>query len=334
MKKKMSSALLNFVSTNNKSPHDEEAIMRSRLRTGSNNATAKELGIPRRSVDRAVKRVMERALDEGVPITVPNPKILFIDIETAPMLTYLWRLWVQGGVNHVMQEHSVYIISWAAKWLGEDEVMSNALCYAEDYHPGMELDRGMLQGIWELLDEADFVVGHNGDKFDIKHLNTQFLLAGFHPPSPYRQIDTLKMVKRMFSFDSNRLDYLLRKLFGRTKEDVGGFETWRQCVLGNMEAWERMLHYNRQDVVDLEEVYLTIRAWDKSHPSVATGEGRNGEPCCTVCGSENVHDTGRTQQTNVSRFQVYRCGDCGTTVRGRSTLINPQERSKLLVKAK
>lgn len=331
---KLSSTLLNYVSTTTNSPYDEREIIESRLATGSNNATAKELGIPRRSVDRAVKRVIKRAEESGVSVTVPNPKILCLDIETAPMLTYLWRLWIQGGVNHVMQESSTYILSWAAKWVGDSEVMSDALCYSPDYVPGMESDTYMLQGIWDLLDEADFVVAHNGDKFDIKHLNTQFLLAGFNPPAPYRQIDTLKMVKRTFAFDSNRLDYLLRKLFGRTKADSGGFETWRECILGNMDAWETLIRYNREDVEDLEDVYLTIRAWDKSHPSVATGEGRSGQPCCTVCGSENLRPTNRTAKSNVSRFPVLRCGDCGATVRTRTSDITPEERKGLLMKAR
>lgn len=114
MMKRLSKNLLNFVSTSK-----ERAIIEARLVTESNHQAAKLVGIPRRTVDRAVNRVINRAEEEGVGSSfVPESKILILDIETAPMLSYLWNLWPKGGINHQMVERPTYILSWAAKWLG------------------------------------------------------------------------------------------------------------------------------------------------------------------------------------------------------------------------
>lgn len=329
MMKKLSRYLLNFVSTTK-----EAEIIEARLQEGSNNRAAQRLGIPRRTVDRAVNRVMKRAEEAGVSADIESAKILAIDIETAPLLSYLWSLWPNGGVNPQMVEAPSYVLSWAAKWIGGDEVFVDALCFDEDYEPGIEDDLRMLTGIWHLLDEADFVVGHNGDRFDIKRLNTRFLLAGLNPPSPYRQIDTLKMVKRCFAFDSNKLDYLLRQICGRAKGESGGFETWRRVMAGDMDAWDQLVRYNMQDVVDLEEVYLAIRSWDKSHPNVATAGAERLLPVCTTCGSENLIPTLKTSGTNASKFPLYQCGDCGTHVRGRKSVLTKEAKAALMMRAR
>jgi len=107
--KKYTKKLLNYTSTNR-----EKKIVKSRLQCGSNTKTGDALGIPRRTIDRVINKVVERAqldgADEG-----GQPKILLIDIETAPMMTYLWSLW-QNGVQPAAIETTSYILSWSAKW--------------------------------------------------------------------------------------------------------------------------------------------------------------------------------------------------------------------------
>jgi len=269
--------------------------------------------------------VIERALEAGETSTVETPRILIVDIETAPMLAYLWNFW-QKGVPHGAQESETYMLSWAAKWVGNDEVFA-------EYTTKGTTDIRLLEGLWLLLDEADFVVAHNGDKFDIKRINTQFLLAGMRPPSPYKQIDTLKMVKRCFAFDSNRLDYIVGLLYGEGKEKVD-FEMWRKCMQGDERAFAELISYNKKDVVLLERLYLDIRAWDKSHPSAATHGSVSHLPVCTTCGSEDVYETDHTISTGVSKFRVWECGECGTQMRSRKNLISPEKRDRLLVRAK
>lgn len=322
----LSNILLNYASTNK-----ELRVIMARLASDSNNKASELVDIPRRTVDRIVARVAQRAQLAGEEIGVGQPKILILDIETAPMLSYIWSLW-KPAFGTAMLEHTTYILSWAAKWHDSDEVFADAICYNEDYAAGDEDDKRMLQNIWNLLDEADFIVAHNGDKFDIKKLNTRFLLNGMTPPSPYKQIDTLKIVKRVFGFDSNRLDHLLKEMYDEGKDDAGGFDTWRGCMAGDMESWEKLISYNKADVTKLERLYMDIRGWDKQHPSAATHGGGTGKTVCTVCGSEDVKPTGKTVSTGVSVFPLFTCQGCGAHMRGRSSLLSPRQKQAVLVK--
>lgn len=325
---KISRSLLTYVDT-----EKEHRIIEARIVTTSNNEASKLIGIPRRTVDRAVNRVIERAMLEGFDASASQPKVLIMDIETAPMLAYLWSLW-QHGVSLNAMEHTSYVLCWAAKWLGDDEVMSDALCFDDDYEAGYEDDHRMIEGIWDLLDEADFVVAHNGDKFDIKRLNTRFVLAGMPRPNPYKSIDTLKIVKRCFAFDSNKLEHLLQEFFGYGKDDVGGMETWIACLKGDPYAWEKMISYNESDVTKLEELYLKIRHWDHLHPSAATNSQLRDVPVCTVCASTDIVATGHTVSTGVSVFNTHRCNDCGNVMRERSSIVSKSVKQSLLVGVK
>ena len=48
-------------------------------------------------------------------------KILLLDIESSPNTAHVWGLWQQNvSINQLME--SSYVLCYAAKWLGEDEV--------------------------------------------------------------------------------------------------------------------------------------------------------------------------------------------------------------------
>jgi hypothetical protein len=309
--------------------------MTARITEGSNNKASDAIGdlATRRTVDRTVQRVMTRAVAEGYETPDDDPRILVIDIETAPIVGYLWSLW-QNNVALNQVESQSYILSWAAKWVGDDEVFNDCLYYQPMYEPGMENDYYMLEGIWNKLDEADFVVAHNGNKFDIKRLNTQFLLKEMPPPSPYKSIDTLQIAKRRFAFDSNKLDNLLNKVCGYGKTDAGGMETWIGCLKGDPASWEKLMSYNIDDVTMLEELYLKIRGWDSMHPSASLHNGTRGVPTCNVCKSENVEVTGKTYSTRVSVFPLWRCNDCGNNMRSRQSILTKDDRDVLLIPVK
>ena len=51
-----------------------------------------------------------------------KPKVLFIDIETAPALAHIYQLGDQH-VSHSQLERDCFILSWAAKWQGSDKLM-------------------------------------------------------------------------------------------------------------------------------------------------------------------------------------------------------------------
>lgn len=325
---KVSKGTANFAST-----EKEVRVLNARVLTESNNQAAKLLDMPRRTVDRIVNKVIDRAAEHGHDDSPSRPNVLILDIETAPLVAYLWSMW-QHGTSLPAIENQTYVLSWAAKWLDEDEVMVDALCYDDDYVAGYEDDRRMIEGIWKLIDIADIVVAHNGDKFDIKRLNTRFVLNGLPRPTPYKSVDTLKIVKRNFAFDSNKLENLLQQFFGYGKDDAGGMETWIGCLKGDKDAWDTMVRYNKSDVTKLEELYLKIRNWDHLHPSVATNAPLRSVPVCTACGSTDVGPTGTTYKTGVSVFPVHRCNDCGNLMRERASIVSKSQKQALLVNVK
>jgi DNA polymerase elongation subunit (family B) len=186
----------------------------------------------------------------------------------------------------------------------------------------------MLRHIHALLEEADAVVHYNGEKFDIPTLNKEFVLSKMTPPSTYRQIDLYKTVRSQFRFTSNKLDYVAQRLGLGGKTQHKGMELWTECMAFKDAAWNTMRTYNKQDVVLTEKLYNRLLPWIKNHPNVALYTDGT-KAVCTTCGSINLNKRG-FQTTNASRFQRYRCMDCGKWMRGR---LNMHDKEHLLLTA-
>ena len=180
---------------------------------------------------------------------------------------------------------------------------------------------------------ATFIGGgypmHNCRKFDIKWLNTEFILNGFKPPMPYQTIDTLVESRKHFKFPSNQLTYL-GKMLVRKQKLATNFDLWKRCKAGKQEALDYMLKYNKEDVLLLEDVYVEMRPWIKSHPNMALYTEGDGSTC-GHCTSPNLLWEDKYYTTMVSRFAAYRCKDCGAPNRCRTTSLSKERREKLLV---
>lgn len=203
-------------------------------------------------------------------------KCLIFDIETSPIQAYVWGLRDQNiSLNQIVEDWKV--LAWGAKWLGESKI------HYEDVRK--QTEKQILQGIWELLDEADIVITQNGQSFDSRRLNARFIQHGMCPPSPYKHIDTYLLIKRVADFTSNKLEYLTAKLCTKYKKlDHGkfpGMSLWNECLKGNRKAWDEMKVYNIHDVLSTEELYTKIRAWGPINMPKVYGN----EASCTVCGS-------------------------------------------------
>src|SRR6516164_8969462 len=121
-----------------------------------------------------------------------DAKILFLDIETAPSLGWVWGKWEQNVIDF---KRDWYVLSFAYKWAGDKKVTAKGLNDYKGYQKDRENDKALLADIWELLDETDIVVAHNGDKFDLPKINTRLLQHKNVPPSPYKTVDTLKIAR-------------------------------------------------------------------------------------------------------------------------------------------
>lgn len=241
-------------------------------------------------------------------------KILLLDIETAPNVAYVWGLFKEN-IPLARLVDSGYVLCWAAKWLGDEEVMFDSV-----YHSRPKV---MLKRIHKLLDQADAVVHYYGKRFDIPTLNKEFILNKMLPPSPYKQIDLHDTAKNRFKFPSNKLDYIAEKLGVGNKYKHRGFELWVQCMNREPKAWEEMEIYNKQDVVLLEGVYQVFRPWIRNHPNIGLYND-DGAAVCPVCGGGHLVRRGFSY-TSTAKYQRLRCSTCGHWGRSRTGSVHSPE---------
>ena len=248
------------------------------------------------------------SMSDEVKNTKDLPRILLLDIETAPMEVYVWGLYKQF-IPHDNIIKDWCMLSWNAKWLYDDEMKSDLVTAEEAIERN---DKRIVQSIHKLLDDADIIIGHNLDRFDDRKIKARFITNGIEPPSPYRTVDTLKITRREFALPSYKQDYLT-KYFGLTNKinvsEFGGFDLWKNCVTGNEEALKTMLHYNKYDVIGLEELYLKVRPYIKNHPNLGV---LMDDDTCPNCASEHLEETDSTYFTTANKFPVYRCLNCRT----------------------
>ena len=250
-----------------------------------------------------------------------GPRILIYDIETAPILAHVWKLWDNNvGLNQI--DSDWYIMSVAAKWLGEDEVF---YWDQQDVHP-MEDDTYLLSKLWDLLNEADFVIGQNIQKFDTKKVNARFVLNGFPKPSTYRQIDTMLQAKQQFGFTSNKLEYMTDRLCPEHKKskhkEFPGHELWAECLKGNSAAWAEMKSYNIDDIHATEALYNVLSSWDSKLP--------NFDIFIDDLIDMSIWEHDGYVYSNVGKYKRYRNSVTGVQRRSRVNELSKEKRQQLL----
>ena len=158
------------------------------------------------------------------------------------------------------------------------------------------------------MDEADIVIGHNGDRFDLRKLRWRFISQQMAPPSPFRVLDTLKIARREFFAPSYKQDFLT-KYFDLENKLSTDFQLWVDCEAGDKDRLEEMVEYNRHDVMGLEELYLKIRPYIRNHPNLGVLMDKD---VCPSCGADDIVETNSEYITSSNRFPVYRCDSCST----------------------
>jgi hypothetical protein len=226
-------------------------------------------------------------------------KRLFFDLETSPNIVYSWRTGYNLTIDYrsIVKERRIICAAW--KWAGESKTHSIDWGTKQD-------DKRIVQKLIPLLESADEVVAHNGDKFDIRWVRGRALFHGI-PMSPHiTSQDTLKLARKYFGLNSNRLAYInenVLKLSGKIKTD---YSLWTDAMEGNRKALSDMVTYCKRDVEALEE------AWDimsPYFPAKTHVSGDRGE--CPECGSSNMK-INRYRMTAAGHRKVQMsCGDCG-----------------------
>ena len=229
-----------------------------------------------------------------------KPKVLLFDIETSPNLAYVWGKYQQDVVAF---EEEWKIISVSYKWLDEKAVHCKALCDYKKGHKELQL----LSHIWDLFDSADVVIAHNGDSFDIRKVKARMLAHNMQPPSMFSTVDTLKVARKYFKLNSNKLNDIAKTLQIGEKVKHTGFDLWLGCIRDDKKSWGLLKKYNKQDVRLLEKVYLAMLPWMEKHPNMALLEGHSG---CPKCGSEEIRKDG-FRANSMTLSQQWECKNCG-----------------------
>ncbi len=236
-----------------------------------------------------------------------SPRILIFDIETAPNLAYTWGTYEQNVVDFVS---TWTMLSFAYKWVGDGKTK----CVSNwDFGKTLD-DTDTILVLWTLLDQADIVVAHYGDKFDIKKANTRFLQLGLGAPSPYKTVDTKKIASRYFAMPRNSLDYIGEYLGLGRKVKHPGWEMWEGCIAGEEKWWKLMIRYNKQDVVLLEKVWRAMQSFESNGPNMAA---LSGEKVCPKCGVDAKHLQSRGFTTpSTWTYRQYYCNVCKSWPKG------------------
>lgn len=240
-------------------------------------------------------------------------KILIFDIETSPALVWTWSLFPNFiGIDMVKEDG--YILCWAGKWLGEKKVFGDSI----HLNPRDGDVYKVVGSLHAVLVNADIVVAHNGDKFDIKWANELFIRFGFRPLNHYKSIDTLKESRRVFKSLSQKLQWQCRKLELGAKVDTGGFELWERCMRRVKAACIKMFIYCKGDVHLLEDYYLASRAFYINHPNLNIYDDAHAHKC-PRCGSVKLVKNGVKYLASYV-YQRWLCRNCGRESRENSPL--------------
>ena len=232
-------------------------------------------------------------------------RVLLYDVETSPNLAYIWGKYEQDALGDFVKERQIISIAW--KWLGVSKIECLALPMLKSYKldPGNNLE--LIEKFHAVMSQADIAIAHNIDEFDDKMVNTDMIKHGLRPLPPHLTVDTLRVARSKFRFNSNKLNDLGAFLKCGKKVKHWGFELWSRCMAGDPVAWKLMMRYNKGDVSLLEKVYLKLRPWMTKHPDMNALDGRDA---CPVCKSRNMKKQGFKIVAG-GKKQNFQCRDCG-----------------------
>jgi hypothetical protein len=237
---------------------------------------------------------------------LPEQRILVLDIEWRPTKAYVWGPFKQFITDAAVVEDGG-LLCVGAKFVGEKGVY----IFSEWEHGHVE----MIRMAYELMEQADVIIGFNSDKFDIPKLLGEGVVHGIPPVAPTTSIDLYKAVKK-FGFFRNSLGFVAPFLGIGKKMSHEGMALWIKVINGDEKAQRRMARYCSQDVRLTERLYLKVRPYIRNHPYL--GKARASQ--CPSCGGSHSHSRGSIR-TRFFEKQRLVCQDCGHWFFGKQTKL-------------
>ena len=235
---------------------------------------------------------------------IPIVKRLFWDIEVSPNVVLAFAAGYDKTINHdaIVAERKIICIGY--KW--ENETQSHVLVWDKNQD-----DRELIEKFLAVAEDADELVAHFGDRFDLPWFIGRCIILGFPPLPKFKTVDTKKLAASNCLFNSNKLDYLAA-IFGFGHKDKMEFSDWKEILMNkNPAALAKMVKYCARDVHLLEAVYkrLSVHFKPKTHAGVYAGMPKWS---CTHCGSTAVAKS-KTRVTAAGSLQhQMRCVKCGS----------------------
>lgn len=252
-----------------------------------------------------------------------KPRILCIDIETAPLEMFSWGLWGElGGKKMMIKDWSILAVT--ACWEGGKPMYRDTSKRRDPRD-----DKQLVTWVHSLLSKADIVVTKNGVRFDQPKIAARCMIHRLPPLPPHLSNDVEKTARK-FGFTSYSLEYLcealgipLKKL---TRREFEGIELWRACLQGNKRAWAEMRRYNVRDVACTQLLAERFKAW-QTQVNQAVFTGRD-VMACGHCGSEKLQSRGRSF-TKTGQFRKYQCNDCSGWTTSKVNLLSKEKRKAM-----
>jgi hypothetical protein len=181
-----------------------------------------------------------------------DANILYLDTEISKSLYFNYGAKVPSKylrIDDIVQEY--YMICWAASYVGQDKVFSS--CVTSGQAKKWD-DKSILSKLRGLMEAADIIAGHNVDAYDVKRINTRFLLNGLEPVIGKKTLDTLKIARAKFTFESNKLDYISQRLGFRGKDNITNDDWLKIVKTGDAETLRKVDTYCQGDVTNGKKV--------------------------------------------------------------------------------
>lgn len=241
-----------------------------------------------------------------------EPRILWYDIETSLQTAAVFQL---AGNDWIRPENLLterYVISICWQWAGESKIHSVSLLDdPKRFEKDPTDDTHVLEVFHKVYAQADATVAHYGDSFDKKYIMTRMLKHGLEPLPPIPSIDTKKVCKQQFYFNSQSLDYVGKFLgLGGKINTPGGL--WLTILKEGsskkaIDAIKTMVVYNKRDVALLRDVYYRLLPYI---PNRLNRELFGQKVGCPTCGSLKVQSRG-TQHAITRSYRRFQCqGKC------------------------
>lgn len=213
------------------------------------------------------------------------------DIETSFCKGHFWRPGYGQRIGPEQITEFGKIISFHWKWAHEKKV--------KHIHWGLneQCDKKIIEKAVKLFDQADEIIAHFGDKFDIPWVRTRAIFHGISMRPDYNTIDTKKWASKYLTLPSNSLKEICRYYGLPAKLDPGGIETWQDVVFKkDRAAFKHLLYYGDGDIVSLEAVFNLLRPYAKpnmhfhaDYVTVGLGKQAISKFFCPECGTIGRH---------------------------------------------